>query len=171
MRWVRVVRWCGLGLLLLVVLLAVSAWLLDRHLMSPGYHGPVSDHFDGIHFHNLERHAPPPATESRIGWVLNRLNKPKWAPIECTPSTPPRALADGAMRVTWIGHSTVLTQAGPFNLLTDPIWSERASPVTFAGPTRRVAPGVRFADLPPIHLVLVSHDHYDHCDLGTLRRL
>jgi N-acyl-phosphatidylethanolamine-hydrolysing phospholipase D len=73
--------------------------------------------------------------------------------------------------LTWIGHATFLVQLDGVNLLTDPIWSERTSPVSFAGPRRLVPPGLRFEDLPPIHAVLISHDHYDHLDLGTVRRL
>jgi L-ascorbate metabolism protein UlaG (beta-lactamase superfamily) len=75
------------------------------------------------------------------------------------------------MRVTFIGHATVLLQMDGLNILTDPIWSERASPVRFAGPRRVHPPGLRFEDLPHIDLVLVSHNHYDHLDLPTLRRL
>ena len=75
------------------------------------------------------------------------------------------------MQVTWIGHATVLVQTQGLNILTDPIWSERASPFSFVGPRRVRAPGVRFEDLPRIDLVLVSHNHYDHMDLPTLRRL
>ncbi len=73
--------------------------------------------------------------------------------------------------VTWIGHATFLIQMDGINVLTDPHWSDRASPVGFAGPRRLVPPGLRFEDLPPIHLVLISHDHYDHLDLPTIRRL
>jgi N-acyl-phosphatidylethanolamine-hydrolysing phospholipase D len=73
--------------------------------------------------------------------------------------------------VTWIGHSTLLVQLDGLNILTDPHWSERASPVGFAGPRRLLPPGVRFEDLPPIHAVLISHDHYDHLDEATVRRL
>jgi len=75
------------------------------------------------------------------------------------------------MAVTWIGHSTVLVQAGGLNILTDPIWSERASPFSFVGPKRVRAPGIRFEDLPKIDLVLIIHNHYDHMDLPTLKRL
>jgi N-acyl-phosphatidylethanolamine-hydrolysing phospholipase D len=76
-----------------------------------------------------------------------------------------------APHVTWIGHSTFLVQLAGVNLLTDPIWSQRTSPLSFAGPRRLVPPGLAFEDLPPIHAVLISHDHYDHLDLPTVRRL
>ncbi len=70
--------------------------------------------------------------------------------------------------VTWIGHATLLVQMGHLTFLTDPIWSDRASPVSFAGPQRIVAPGVAIDDLPPIDFVVISHNHYDHLDLPSL---
>jgi N-acyl-phosphatidylethanolamine-hydrolysing phospholipase D len=73
--------------------------------------------------------------------------------------------------VTWIGHSTLLIQVDGVNVLTDPQWSSRASPLSFAGPRRITAPGLEFEALPPIDLVLISHDHYDHLDVATVRRL
>ncbi len=73
--------------------------------------------------------------------------------------------------VTWIGHSTVLLQAGGVNVLTDPVFGERASPVPFAGPRRHSPPGLALEQLPPIDLVLISHNHYDHLDDYTVRRL
>lgn len=73
--------------------------------------------------------------------------------------------------VTWVGHTTFLLQIGGINVLTDPIWSERASPVPFAGPRRHVPPAVDFDALPPVDLVVMSHDHYDHLDSRTIRRL
>jgi N-acyl-phosphatidylethanolamine-hydrolysing phospholipase D len=73
--------------------------------------------------------------------------------------------------LTWVGHATFLVQLDGVNILTDPIWSDRASPVSFAGPRRLVPPGLRFQDLPAIHAVVISHDHYDHLDLDTIRRL
>ncbi len=73
--------------------------------------------------------------------------------------------------VTWVGHSTFLVQLDGVNILTDPHWGERASPVGFAGPRRLVAPGMAFADLPPIHAVVISHDHYDHLDAKTVALL
>ncbi|HEX5520957.1 MAG TPA: MBL fold metallo-hydrolase [Longimicrobiaceae bacterium] len=82
----------------------------------------------------------------------------------------PRA-APGELRVTWVGHATFLIQIGGFNLLTDPMWSQRASPLSWAGPARLVPPAVAFEALPPIDAVLLSHDHYDHLDSPTVRRL
>jgi len=91
----------------------------------------------------------------------------------------PRAENDGRLlrenrsdpTVTWVGHSTLLIQLDGVNVLTDPHWSNRASPVSFAGPRRVTRPGIMFEDLPPIHLVLISHDHYDHLDVSTVTRL
>jgi N-acyl-phosphatidylethanolamine-hydrolysing phospholipase D len=82
----------------------------------------------------------------------------------------PRAAPD-AVTLTWIGHSSFLLQLAGLNVLLDPVWSERASPVQFAGPRRWVMPGVPFDALPPIDVVVLSHDHYDHLDAGTVRRL
>ncbi|MCE9499262.1 MAG: MBL fold metallo-hydrolase [Leptospira sp.] len=75
------------------------------------------------------------------------------------------------LSVTWIGHATVLIQMDGKNILTDPIWSERCSPVSFAGPKRYTKPGVKIADLPKIDIVLLSHNHYDHMDAPTLIEL
>lgn len=76
-----------------------------------------------------------------------------------------------APAVTWIGHATVLARLGGLNLLTDPIFSERASPFPFVGPRREQPPGVALSELPPIDVVLVSHNHYDHLDLPSCRAL
>ena len=73
--------------------------------------------------------------------------------------------------VTWIGHATLLVQMDHVTFLTDPIWSDRPSPVSFAGPRRFVAPGLALEDLPPIDFVVLSHNHYDHLDLPTLAAL
>ena len=84
---------------------------------------------------------------------------------------PPERVEGDALKATWIGHSTVLLQTRGLNILTDPFLSSRASPVPFAGP-RRVRPAALTAKtLPPIDLILLSHNHYDHMDLSTLQRL
>lgn len=77
----------------------------------------------------------------------------------------------GRPSATWIGHATVLVQSGGLNVLTDPVFSERASPVQFAGPRRAQPPGIALADLPPIDVVLVSHNHYDHLDRDSIVQL
>jgi N-acyl-phosphatidylethanolamine-hydrolysing phospholipase D len=82
----------------------------------------------------------------------------------------PRA-APGYHAATWVGHSTVLLQLGPLNVLTDPMWSERASPFRWIGPRRLMPPAVDFDALPEIDIVLLSHNHYDHLDAPTVRRL
>lgn len=70
-----------------------------------------------------------------------------------------------------VGHATLLIQTGGLNILTDPVWSDRASPLAFAGPRRVTAPGISMDDLPPIDAILLSHNHYDHLDVATLRAL
>ncbi len=105
-------------------------------------------------------------------WVFRPRPKP-W-PISVNNNShppPPASVAPGELAVTFIGHSSFLLQFPDAGVLTDPIFSERASPVSWAGPKRVRPPGVKFKQLPPINLVLLSHDHYDHMDLGTLRRL
>lgn len=150
---------------------AAGAVLAERQILAaPHYHGPHSDHFDGERFHNLD----PSVREdgSFVKWQLERDRGtwPEWIESEPGPP-PPERVGEGRMRVTWINHATLLVQAGNVNILTDPIWSPRCSPVQFIGPKRHRAAGIRFEDLPPIDVVLLSHNHYDHLDLGTLRRL
>jgi N-acyl-phosphatidylethanolamine-hydrolysing phospholipase D len=95
-----------------------------------------------------------------------RTSLPRVAPSFAAPRTAPDRCS-----VTWVGHSTVLVQAGALNILTDPIWSTFAGPLPGFGPRRWVPPGIAFGELPPIDLVLLSHNHYDHLDDRTVRRL
>jgi L-ascorbate metabolism protein UlaG (beta-lactamase superfamily) len=135
------------------------------------YSGPPSDHFDGEHFYNPSQ-GRPPGTGSLFKWLTHRQPGPwrKW--IDAAPGPiPPDRVSDGAIRATFIAHSTVLIQIDGINILCDPIWSKRASPISFAGPKRHRAPGIPFEHLPKIDLVLQSHDHYDHFDVPTLRRV
>jgi L-ascorbate metabolism protein UlaG (beta-lactamase superfamily) len=135
------------------------------------YRGPVSGHFDGKHFFN----PGGPALRgpgSLLQWLANREPGPWREWTSASPGPPPLArVSDGGLRVTFIGHSTVLLQMDGVNILTDPIWSMRASPVSWFGPRRHRPPGLRLEDLPPIDVVLQSHDHYDHLDIPTLHRL
>jgi L-ascorbate metabolism protein UlaG (beta-lactamase superfamily) len=95
-----------------------------------------------------------------------------WPAQVDTPHRTPTALDSAAAAVvTFIGHSTFLIQTHGGNVLTDPMYSQRAGPLNLAGPRRVRQPAGRFEDLPPISVVVLSHNHYDHCDLRTLRRL
>jgi L-ascorbate metabolism protein UlaG (beta-lactamase superfamily) len=138
---------------------------------SPYYDGPVTDHFDGLRFFD-------PKLNSKRGpldfwrWQLTRDRGywPEQAPSPFADKPPHRV--DGAnLRISFVGHASMLLQTGGVNILLDPVWSERASPVTFAGPMRVNAPGIAFDDLPPIDVALVSHGHYDHLDTFTLSAL
>lgn len=135
---------------------------------APAHDGPVTDHFDGATFHNLE-----PFEHGSIEDVVTFSSTrepgpwPEWVDEEPGHAPPPR-VAFGEVRVTFVGHATMLIQVDGVNVLADPIWSTRSSPVGFAGPHRVRAPGLRFTDLPPIDAVIVSHNHYDHLDLPTL---
>ena len=127
-----------------------------------------SDHFDGRRFFN------PNGANGQPFWKVPRMlltRRNRWpSEVAVTPRRVPDAGPDEVV-VTPIGHATFLIQIAGINLLTDPIFSERASPFPIMGPRRVRAPGIRFANLPTISLVLLSHNHYDHCDLPTLRRL
>jgi L-ascorbate metabolism protein UlaG (beta-lactamase superfamily) len=167
------------GLVLLLVILAgLAVTIVPRFLDRIYYRGPASDHFDGERFFNPngeEDTARPPTGGSRAGffwrYLTGRDGRPPWPErVAVTPTKPPARVEGERMLVTWIGHATVLVQTHGLNILTDPIWSERTGPFG-RGPKRVAAPGVRLEDLPKIDLVLVSHNHYDHLDQPTLRRL
>lgn len=151
--------------------LAVAVLAVNRVLAAPRYRGPRTAHFDGHRFHNLE----PPRRKGFIDFLRWQLtSKPgHWNKrTDSEPGEPPPLqVNEGRLRVTFINHATTLIQMDGLNILTDPIWSERASPVSWAGPRRHRQAGLRFDDLPPIDLVLISHNHYDHLDVQTLRRL
>ena len=137
---------------------------------------PISDHCDGWRFFN-------PAGQPQAGnfsalpkwWyqqvILGRRTPwPKKVPPPAAPRLP-LSLSRGEMAATFIGHATFLLQLPGLNILTDPVFLERASPFQWVGPRRVRPPALSLAELPPIHLVLVSHNHYDHLDLPSLRRL
>lgn len=131
-----------------------------------------SDHFDGSRFFN------PVQGARNLGEILTwlRTRKPsRWPAWEENPVFPPPASRFSERIEDWsatfINHATVLVQMGPWNFITDPVYSERCSPFTFAGPRRVRAPGIALEQLPPIHAVLLSHNHYDHLDIRTLKWL
>src|SRR3989339_1266260 len=135
------------------------------------YKGPVSDHFNGEKFHNID------SSSSHSTWDLLRFllfsskgDWDDWWNEKPGPKPSERITADSLV-VTFINHATFLIQTNGINILTDPVWSELVSPVPVIGMERHRPPGIRFEDLPPIDVVLVSHNHYDHLDLPTLKRL
>src|SRR5258708_1186839 len=138
----------------------------------------TSHHRPGGGFQNPWPNGREPGFRDFLKWVLVERplhRRPPGPPrpvfARATPSFPaPRAPAEQVV-LTWVGHSTFLLQIGGLNVLTDPMWGERASPVSFAGPRRWMAPGIPFSALPPIDLVLQSHNHYDHLDTASVRRL
>jgi L-ascorbate metabolism protein UlaG (beta-lactamase superfamily) len=143
--------------------------------MSRYYTGPVSDHFDGERF--FDPHGAPPRSRGELlRWRFGRQSRalrakwPVWAPSPYA-DRPPQRVQGAAWRVTYVGHASFLIQTAGLNILFDPVWSKRASPFSFAGPKRVNDPGVAFADLPPVDVVLVTHGHYDHLDVATLSKL
>ena len=133
------------------------------------YQGPPSDHFDGVRFFNPGQPSTDRGLTAMLRWKLAD-GAAKWPTSVPVTAAKPEARVTG-MRVTMVGHASLLIQVAGMNVLTDPVWSERASPFMFAGPKRVTAPGVAFNDLPPIDVILLSHCHYDHMDVATLRRL
>jgi L-ascorbate metabolism protein UlaG (beta-lactamase superfamily) len=132
---------------------------------------PFPTHFDGKRFFN------PDAPQARgfldaLRWKLTSRPEPSPRCVsDVEPSKPPHCVEGKELRVTLVNHSTLLLQQNRINILTDPIWSGRAGPFSSIGPRRRRAAGVQLEDLPLIDVVLLSHNHYDHLDLITLRRL
>ncbi len=168
----------GLGLAGVIALVLALVCGVGCALSAPTWHGAVSNHFDGTKFIT----PGAPVSKGKFGtgeglsalikWQTSRQLGP-WKPYRDEPPgpPPPYEVAKGAMRVTFINHATTLIQLDGVNVLTDPIYAERASPFEFAGPHRVRPPGIRFEDLPRIDAVVISHNHYDHLDAKTLQRI
>ncbi len=182
-----IARFVGWGLVWIVAILCLAAVIVPRFLDRLYYRGAASDHFDGARFFNPDGDdtAAPPGGGGRGGFLWRQATgsdgRPPWPasvpvlparPAELLPAAtmPARDPARTPMRITWVGHASVLVQTPRLNVLTDPVWSERAGPFGF-GPRRVAAPGIALGDLPKIDLILVSHNHYDHLDLSTLKTL
>ncbi|HLZ01521.1 MAG TPA: MBL fold metallo-hydrolase [Bradyrhizobium sp.] len=137
------------------------------------YSGPISDHFDGLHFIDPDG-SPPKSLGEVLRWQFGRRAQravwPEWAASPFSDRPPPR-VEGSRVRFSFVGHASWLIQTAGVNILVDPVWSERASPFSFAGPKRHNDPGIAFDALPKIDVVLVSHGHYDHLDVTTLSKL
>lgn len=151
-------------------------WLISlRSLAGSGnrpYRGAPSDHFDGQRFRNIH---PKPHKNlwAVLKWQLGREKQARWIDQPAANDIAPVAerVNGSELRVTYINHATVLLQHRGLNILTDPVWAQRVSPFSFIGPRRYQQPGLSLDQLPPLDLILVSHNHYDHLDLQTLRSL
>ncbi|RYY28276.1 MAG: Zn-dependent hydrolase [Sphingomonadales bacterium] len=174
----RFVRAGGAILLWAVIVLCLAVTVAPHFLDRVYYRGPVSGHFDGSHFFNPDGdddRLKTTGTSSRAGFIWRQIfgepDKPVWPEkVEVLRSKPPARVEGGRMLATWVGHATMLVQADGVNILTDPVWSKHAGPFGM-GPRRVTEPGIAFEDLPRIDIVLISHNHYDHMDLATLKRL
>ena len=156
---------------ILFTLLALFAFGFNVHThFTPKHQGSIGSNFDGEYFHNSN--LDPNDKRSAIDlltWFCNRQLEP-WTNLPFTRHSNIVERSDN-LRITWINHATVLIQLNNVNILTDPMWSERASPLSWIGPKRLAPPPIKIYNLPHIDLVIVSHNHYDHMDLPSLQRL
>jgi len=140
---------------------------------APGYTGKPSKHFDGKKFNNKEGYDSKGFLDL-IKWASTR-NAGNWTEKTEEDITygekPAERVSDSVHVITYVNHSTFLIQTNGLNIITDPVYSDRVSPFSFAGPKRMRPPGIKFEDLPKINFVLLSHNHYDHLDVNTLKRI
>lgn len=150
---------------------AAGAAMLFPRRANAYYSGPVSDHFDGQRFFNPGGRSPKGL--ANVARLYGLESWERWPGHFPSPhrDTPPAAVSGTKARIAHIGHASWLIQTAGRNILVDPVWSKRASPLSFTGPRRAQAPGIDFDALPTIHTVLVTHNHYDHMDTETLARL
>lgn len=157
-------------IILFVVMIILSVCFASCN--SPKLNLHKSNNFDGKRFNNLTNLESEKTLAKFLKWQFQSKKDqwPKWVDIK---QSQPKYhnVKNGELSVTFINHATLLIQIDGINILTDPVYSQRTSPVTFLGPKRVKLPGVKFKDLPKIDLVLISHNHYDSFDIKTLRRL
>jgi L-ascorbate metabolism protein UlaG (beta-lactamase superfamily) len=172
-----------------VLLFIATVIIVGASISAPRYKGPISDHFDGKEFFN-----PNGQNSKGLGdvlkWQMSAREKTPWTAVqnfefgekpmlsmdsksqEKDPSvSEPNSGNLSDLRVTFVGHSTVLLQFDGWNILTDPVWYDRCSPFQWAGPKRVQPAAIRLEDLPPIDLILQSHNHWDHLDIENLKKI
>jgi L-ascorbate metabolism protein UlaG (beta-lactamase superfamily) len=176
-------------ILIIILSIPIIAIIIGWAISAPRYKGAISDHFDGKQFFNPNGHNAKGASDA-LKWQTSKREKTPWSMVQdfefgekptaliepkTTPDTPSVQNAFSTnlsdLRVTFVGHSTVLLQFEGWNILTDPVWYERCSPVQWAGPKRAQPAAIRLEDLPPIHLILQSHNHWDHLDIENLKKI
>ena len=173
-RWVRRLFLATLSLVALLLVIVGVLYLLARPSLGRTPEGArlervrQSPQWDGESFFSGRKSWSPESNPSK---AADTAMPPPAVPVVRTDRDVLRTAPATGLRVTWFGHSSTLVQVDRVNVLTDPFWSERASPLQILGPKRWYAPPIALADLPRIDAVVVSHDHYDHLDAGTIRAL
>ncbi len=155
-------------ILVFLVSMIFGGWLFS----APAYKGPVSDHFDGKQFINYGG-VKAKGLKEFFKWISTGEKRPKWEYVDASGiSQQIEAFNEqGKARLYYVNHSSFLIQVNGLNILTDPVWSEYASPLQWIGPKRMRPPGIHMEALPSIDLILISHNHYDHLDLSTLKKM
>ena len=156
-----------IGLVIFVLLFVICGYLLS----SPKYQGPISDHFDGKKFINygginanqVDKIFKLLVTRKPTKWVI-----PKGV---VKPAKVVERIDNQEFRITYINHATILIQCFGVNILTDPVYAWAAGLFGIIGPIRRLQPGIKLEDLPPIDYVFISHNHYDHLDTAAIKKL
>jgi len=166
MKWKKMILW----FLAIIFFVLITFNLVGFMVSAPKYKGPISDHFNGKTFINLGN-VKAKGFKDLLKWASTRDKDPWLEEKNVKFGEQPDETIESGVKLTFVNHSTFLIQTEGLNILTDPIWSERTSPVSFTGPKRMRPPGIKFDDLPNIDLVIISHNHYDHLDVPTLKRL
>jgi L-ascorbate metabolism protein UlaG (beta-lactamase superfamily) len=172
------------SVLALIAVLTILTWISTDHFRAFGGapEGPrlermrASPQFADGKFHNAEPTslmAPSSFAGALRRWLFGKEMRTPPCPLPLVTDTAARLAAPPAsgLRVTWLGHSTTIIEIDGARILTDPVWGERASPSRWVGPARMHPPPLALADLPPLDAVLISHEHYDHLDMGTVQAL
>lgn len=161
----------ALIIITIIVVLLIGIYYGFGLVNTGSYAGPSSDHFDGKKFFNkLPYHKKSILDLFRWWFSGHRQTWPVNVPLTQQANIVSVQNAN-EVRITFVNHATFLIQTKNINFLTDPVWSLRVSPFSWMGPKRVKAPGIPFEKLPPIHVVIITHNHYDHLDLATLQKL
>ncbi|MEO1052407.1 MAG: MBL fold metallo-hydrolase [Bacteroidota bacterium] len=153
----------------IILVFVAGGLIIGMSISAPKYKGAKSDHFDGKRFLNSSGKQAE-GFGSLLKWAMNR-DKQLWSEIKEAEYGAPPPDRVNSVSVTFINHSTFLLQVDGVNILTDPVYSLRCSPFQWAGPKRMRPPGIKFEDLPKIDYVIISHNHYDHLDENSVKRL
>lgn len=151
----------------------IALLVVDKLLAAPTYDENTSDHFNGTKFINPDDSGTHHYFEV-LKWWFSSNDKGLWHDIRdevISFPSPKEKVHPEEFHVTFINHATFLIQVDGLNILTDPVWSHRVSPYQWIGPKRMRAPGIDLDDIPPIDVVLISHNHYDHLDIRTVKNL